>query len=133
MCALLGGHSWAACEKDILHPRAEGQEILSWNRFPYRDPSERIVRVGQGFSKIQKELKSPTSKDLATSKEKGVLPTQEFPNENIKIDRSMGSLHAGMPPGSRFLQHAGPNYSHGELESERQQPGLLPEITNKPK
>jgi hypothetical protein len=27
-------------------------DYLPWSRFPFRDPSERIAKVGQGFSKM---------------------------------------------------------------------------------
>ena len=35
-------------------------EHYSWNKFPLRDPAERIARVGQGFSKMLSSMKPET-------------------------------------------------------------------------
>jgi len=48
----LGGMSCASCEKDIINLHGKKADFLPWNKMPYRDPSERIARVGQGFSKM---------------------------------------------------------------------------------
>lgn len=32
-------------------------EHYSWNKFPLRDPAERIARVGQGFSRMLSSMK----------------------------------------------------------------------------
>lgn len=48
----LGGMSCASCEKDIINLQGKKADFLPWNKFPFRDPSERIARVGQGFSKM---------------------------------------------------------------------------------
>ena len=48
----LGGMSCASCEKNITNLYGHKADYLPWNRFPFRDPSERIAKVGQGFSKM---------------------------------------------------------------------------------
>eukprot|EP00347_Sterkiella_histriomuscorum_P001908 403370209 len=48
----LGGTSCASCEKDIVNLQGRKADYLPWSKFPFRDPSERIARVGQGFSKM---------------------------------------------------------------------------------
>ena len=48
----LGGMSCASCEKDIINLQGRKADYLPWNKLPYRDPAERIARVGQGFSKM---------------------------------------------------------------------------------
>jgi len=49
----LGGTSCASCAKDIIDLYGKGKvEYLPWGKLPFRDPSERIARVGQGFSKM---------------------------------------------------------------------------------
>ena len=53
----LGGFSCASCEKNILNLQAKPPEFYNWNRFPVRDPSERIARVGQGFSRMLSSMK----------------------------------------------------------------------------
>jgi hypothetical protein len=41
----LGGMSCASCEKDIINLYGKKADYLPWNKFPLRDPSERIARV----------------------------------------------------------------------------------------
>ncbi len=48
----LGGMSCASCEKNVLNLYGHKADYLPWSRFPFRDPSERIAKVGQGFSKM---------------------------------------------------------------------------------
>jgi hypothetical protein len=42
----LGGMSCASCEKNIVNLQGMKADYLPWNRFPFRDPSERIAKVG---------------------------------------------------------------------------------------
>ena len=53
----LGGFSCASCEKNIVNLQQKPPEFYNWNRFPVRDPSERIARVGQGFSRMLSSMK----------------------------------------------------------------------------
>lgn len=48
----LGGMSCASCEKGLVDMYGKRVEFMPWNKLPFRDPSERIARVGQGFSKM---------------------------------------------------------------------------------
>jgi hypothetical protein len=48
----LGGTSCAACAKDVTDMYGKRVEYLPWGRLPFRDPADRIARVGQGFSKM---------------------------------------------------------------------------------
>ena len=48
----LGGMSCASCEKGLIDMHGKQVEFLPWNKLPFRDPAERIARVGQGFSKM---------------------------------------------------------------------------------
>jgi hypothetical protein len=41
----LGGMSCASCEKDIVNLQGKKADFLPWNKFPFRDPAERIARV----------------------------------------------------------------------------------------
>ena len=41
----LGGMSCASCEKDIVNLQGRKVNFHPWNKFPFRDPSERIARV----------------------------------------------------------------------------------------
>ena len=48
----LGGVSCASCAKDVVDLHGKRVDYLPWGKLPFRDPSERIARVGQGFSKM---------------------------------------------------------------------------------
>jgi hypothetical protein len=48
----LGGLSCASCEKDLVNMMGKKVDFMPWNKLPFRDPAERIARVGQGFSKM---------------------------------------------------------------------------------
>lgn len=41
----LGGMSCASCEKDIVNLYGKKADYLSWQKFPFRDPADRIARV----------------------------------------------------------------------------------------
>ena len=46
------GYACASCEKDLVNLYGKKVEYTPWSKLPFRDPSERIARVGQGFSKM---------------------------------------------------------------------------------
>ncbi len=46
----LGGMSCASCEKNIINLHGIKADYTPWNRFPFRDPSERIARVSNRYS-----------------------------------------------------------------------------------
>ena len=48
----LCGISCASCEKDLVNIYGRKVDFVPWGRLPFRDPNERIARVGQGFSKM---------------------------------------------------------------------------------
>lgn len=48
----LGGWSCASCEKNLTNMIKESNEFTAWNRMPFRDPNDKLKKVGQGFSKI---------------------------------------------------------------------------------
>ena len=48
----LKGLSCASCEKGLENMYGKRVEFMAWNKLPFRDPQERIARVGQGFSKM---------------------------------------------------------------------------------
>ncbi len=48
----LCGYSCASCEKDLVNLYGKKVEFMPWSKLPFRDPTERIARVGQGFSKM---------------------------------------------------------------------------------
>jgi predicted DNA-binding protein YlxM (UPF0122 family) len=46
------GFSCASCAKNLTNLYGKKAEFYTWSKMPYRDPAERIHRVGQGFSKM---------------------------------------------------------------------------------
>ena len=42
----LGGFSCASCEKDLVNLYGKKVDFMAWGKLPFRDPSERIARVG---------------------------------------------------------------------------------------
>lgn len=42
----LGGTSCASCTKDVINLYGNRVDYLPWGKLPFRDPSERIARVG---------------------------------------------------------------------------------------
>ena len=48
----LGGWSCASCEKGLEQLLGKKAAHTPWQRMPYRDPQDRIARVGPGFSRM---------------------------------------------------------------------------------
>lgn len=48
----LQGLSCASCEKDLINMYGKRVEFMPWSKLPFRDPADRLARVGQGFSKM---------------------------------------------------------------------------------
>ena len=42
----LKGLSCASCEKGLENMYGKRVEFMAWNKLPFRDPAERIARVG---------------------------------------------------------------------------------------
>lgn len=50
----------ASCDKDIVNLYQKKNEFQIWNKMPYKQPGERIAKVGKGFSKMLAMI-SPTN------------------------------------------------------------------------
>lgn len=53
----LGPQACASCEKNLVNMYGQAVDFYAWKKLPFRDPSERIARYGQGFSKILSYMK----------------------------------------------------------------------------
>jgi hypothetical protein len=53
------GVSCMSCEKEMVNLYGKRVEYMPWGKMPFRDPNERIARVGQGFSKMLSALNKP--------------------------------------------------------------------------
>lgn len=64
----LGGWSCASCEKGLEKLIGRVAPYTPWNKMPYRDPADRIARVGPGFSRmlatVQPEMMSTRSRQI---------------------------------------------------------------------
>ena len=48
----LGGWSCASCQKNLINLEGLSNQYYPWAKFPQRNPTERIAKIGQGFSRI---------------------------------------------------------------------------------
>ena len=53
----LGPLACASCEKNLVNMHGQAADYHVWRKLPFRDPSERIARYGQGFSKILSHMR----------------------------------------------------------------------------
>lgn len=49
--------SCASCDKDIVNLSGRPADFHPWSKMPMRDPTDRISRVGQGFSRMLASIK----------------------------------------------------------------------------
>ena len=75
----LWGFSCASCEKNLINLCSKPPDHYSWNKFPLRDPAERIARVGQGFSRMLSSMKPEQASRFQGVSTK--YPPQEFDEE----------------------------------------------------
>lgn len=73
-----------SCEKNLVNLEGRKAEFNAWNKLPVRDPSDRMVRVGHGFSKMLSHLKPDLVK---TSEVKEYRPTS---GRNLSLDPDIG-------------------------------------------
>jgi hypothetical protein len=90
--------SCASCAKNVVNLYGKKVEYLPWGKLPYRDPSERIARVGQGFSKMLSMINpdqlshlnavSHSNEGMVTGYDHGLANTATHKN---LLNRGMGS------------------------------------------
>ena len=93
----LGPQACASCEKNLVNMYGQAVDYYAWKKLPFRDPSERIARYGQGFSKILSYMKPS---DLFSTTNQG------------RTSRSPGRNSAHIPHQSIDDSHL--NYHHGQ-------------------
>ena len=79
----LGGLSCASCEKGLIDMYGRRVEFMPWNKLPFRDPAERIARVGQGFSKM---LSMINPDQLSRYEQGSKMAQQQPPMHNSQHD-----------------------------------------------
>lgn len=73
----LGGYSCASCEKNLVNMSGSKVEYNSWGKLPFRDPSDRLTWIGQGFSKILSKQKPETTMNKRLKLHNSHLSTEE--------------------------------------------------------
>ena len=77
----LGGWSCASCQKDLINIEGMKVQYYPWAKLPLRSPTDRIAKVGQGFSRMLSMLKP----DMITkSQQIGVLKRKGGEEEPIE-------------------------------------------------
>jgi len=83
----LGPMACASCEKNLVNMYGQKADHHVWNKLPFRDPSERIARYGQGFSKILSHMRpgdlmgSPNRNGLGGSHHQSVDDAGLYPSD----------------------------------------------------
>ena len=79
------GFTCMSCEKNIINMEGRKADYNNWGKLPFRDPSERMLRVGHGFSKMLGALKTNISK---MSKDQSKKPRSK---RNLSLDPDMNN------------------------------------------
>ena len=81
------GYACASCEKDLVNLHGRKVDYMPWGKLPFRDPTERIARVGQGFSKmlsiINPEQMSRYDQVRQVSTHDALRRTQQYFNQSV--------------------------------------------------
>lgn len=109
----LGGLSCASCEKGLMDMYGKKVEFMPWNKLPFRDPAERIARVGQGFSKMLSMLNPDQLSRYEAGSKMGAYQQQ------MNNDQNMGN-------GNEFYEMQDPasKTTHGNFRGGNNLPGV---------
>ena len=83
------GYSCAACESQIADLRDDSHKFIPWNQMPLRDPSDKLYRMGNGFSKMLQMLNFDNSGNVCL-------------NPNAMNETTMNSNESNSRVGSAF-------------------------------
>lgn len=82
------GFTCMSCEKNLINLEGKKADFNNWSKLPFRDPGERMLRVGQGFSKMLSQLKP----DLSKVAENGAIRPRS--GRNLSQDPTIENNHA---------------------------------------
>jgi len=94
----VGGYKCASCES-YLGDLNENTQHLPWNKIPNRDPSERLYRVGNGFSRMLQMLnidnvnRSPEEREMNSSQYKRDVNLPKVTTEK-HFHQSLYNIHS---------------------------------------
>ena len=86
-----------SCEKNIINMEGKRVDYNNWGKMPYRDPGERMLRVGHGFSKMLSAIKTNVSKQQK--------PKKTGSRRNLSLD-----------PDAKTVNDVRPNISSSMME-----------------
>merc|ERR1712045_430865 len=82
----VGPVNCASCEKGIINLLGQPVDYHAWKRLPFREPSERIARYGQGFSKILTMMRPSDSNSQVVNNQSAL----EHRNNNQQFNNTYG-------------------------------------------
>lgn len=95
----LGGHSCGSCENYIGELK-ENPQFIPWNKYPVRDPNDKLYRIGNGFSKMiqmvtvdcpsneKKDHNFQTSREFFNNSHNDVIDLRDYSTpKNKKLPR----------------------------------------------
>jgi len=92
----LGGWSCASCQRDIINLEGMRTQYYPWAKFPQRYSTERIARLGQGFSKvlagIKPDLRNHSQRLVVQKRYEEEPKTEEPHNERSDAEQEAKSL-----------------------------------------
>ena len=108
----------ASCEKNLVNLQGKQANYLPWQQFPYRDPTERIAKVGQGFSKMLSMINPDALSRYEASHNHGMSTkvSLEHNGEPSLKDNRIHTIH-------HKTQHNFFNPSPGKLQDMSRRPG----------
>ena len=81
----LGGFSCINCQKNLVNVSGMKAHYNSWNKLPYRDPTDWLAKAGQGYSKQIEKSKELTEK-LNAFRKKANQSYQSFSKSDDLVD-----------------------------------------------
>ena len=84
----LNGFTCASCEAYIGELKDNGQYI-PWNRYPLRDPNEKLYRIGNGFSKMLQMLNFDNIESSNSTPKGNQTPSNFFKNNNVNVNKDL--------------------------------------------
>lgn len=105
----------ASCEKNLVNLQGKQANYLPWQQFPYRDPNERIAKVGQGFSKMLSMI-NPDALSRYDASHHGHSTKVSMEQEAGLKDNRIHTIH-------HKTQHNFFNASPGKMQDMSRRPG----------
>jgi hypothetical protein len=89
----IGGNSCASCESYIGELQ-DNTQYVPWNKYPMRDPNDKLYRVGNGFSKMLQmiNVENINASSISPSSVPNKLKPLQTSNEFYRLGESIGEV-----------------------------------------